>query len=101
MKLNRYLIFAQNHVNDKEKHRFKIGAFLLYRKLLFCKVKNAPRRCAKAYGFLFVRLFPRSFFLFGSLLFCSTLLIFGFFFHFFRLVNQLFNQHTLYKYIKT
>ena len=81
---------------------FKIGAFLLCRKLLSCKVKNAPRECAqahsffRAYGFLFVRLFPGSlflgsFFLFGSFLFCCTLFIFGFFFHFFRLVNQLFN----------
>ena len=80
----------------------KTGAFSMYRKLLFCKVKNAPRGCAKAhsffqaYGFLFVRLFSGSFFLgsfflFGSFFFCCPLFVFGFFFHFFRLVNQLFN----------
>ena len=28
--------------------------FLLYRKLLSCKVKNAPRECAKAHSLLYV-----------------------------------------------
>ena len=31
------------------------GAFLLYRKLLSCKVKTAPRECAKAHSLFLYR----------------------------------------------
>lgn len=35
MKLNRYLIFTQNHVNDKEKHRFKNWCFFDLQEIAF------------------------------------------------------------------
>ena len=56
---------------------------------------------ARFYGSLLICLFSGSFFLFGSFLFCCPLFIFGFFFHFFCLINQLFNEHPLYKHVKT
>ena len=35
MKLNRYLIFTKNHVNDKEKHRFKNWCFFDLQEIAF------------------------------------------------------------------